>query len=139
MNATIYTDASHCEKNGISACGFCVLVGGKLIKHQVLVLEGIAHIAAAEIYAITTAMQWAYLLPGIKSAYVNTDCAMATSTKRTHGWLKDFRETIELFKESGIGITINWVRAHQNNHYNNLVDRHCNKALKIYVARKGRT
>lgn len=135
MIVVAYTDASHCHKNNVSACGYCVLVNGKMVKHEVTLVGGLRVSDQAEAYAVTAALQYAFLIQGVKSITINTDWRTVTTMKewRLKKYFTELYDTIEIIREHRIGLTLTYVRGHSNNELNNLVDKSCLKTLRQFI------
>jgi len=131
MTVTCYTDASHNQYKDIAACGYCVLLEGKIVKHEVILVEGFGGAGPAEVFAITKALQYAFLLKGTTGIIINTDYlpVIQMNKKRKKTW-QEYHETVEIIKEHNIWIRIKHVAAHQNNKLNNMIDESCRKELR---------
>lgn len=133
MTATVYSDASFCYKTDVAACGFCAIVEGKLIKHQVQLVANLGTPAICEIFALTEAIQFAFLIPGVTKIVAFTDYEPILTRKKTRSKYEDLDITIEICRESGISVSICHVKGHSGDKYNTIVDKSCNKSLKKYL------
>lgn len=145
MTVTCYTDASYSHEKNISACGFCVLVGGKMVKHEISLVEGLGGPGQSEVYAITAALQYAFLMEGVTGIILHTDFMpiitrrhdkKRTGNRRPKLDYQDFYDTVEVIKEHNIWIRITYVNAHADNWVNNLVDEACRQNLRKVVSGK---
>lgn len=141
MNALAYTDASHCHITGLSACSFAVLVDGRMIKHEVVLIANCNRSGDAEVYAACLALQYSFLLPGVKRIQLNTDYLPLTWIRRTrrdkkHQNTAEFLDTLEIIQDHGIVLSISHVKAHGNDKINNLVDKSSRTQLRKYLKDK---
>jgi ribonuclease HI len=136
MTAVAYTDASYSSEKDISACGYVVLVDGKVINHEVLLVEGLKTPTNAEIFAVIKAAEYCFMINGVKNITINTDCKTIISRKRSRRHHMDLDETIAMIKEEGIGLNLVHVRGHKGNYFNNLVDESCLQNLRAYINSK---
>lgn len=133
MTAIVYSDASYSYKQDISACGFCVLVDGALVKHQVQLISGIGATHKAEIFALVCAIQFAFLLNGVTEIKAYTDYLSVITRKSKKLIYRDLDETLGMCLENGITVTIDHVKAHSGDEFNTLVDKSCHSNLKKYL------
>lgn len=135
MTVTCYTDASHNQYKDIAACGYCVLLEGKIVKHEVVLVEGLGSAGHGEVFAITKALQYAFLLKGVTGIIINTDYLPIITAKNKNKKIisQEFNETIDIIKEHDIWIRIKYVAAHQNSRLNNMIDESCRKQLRKVV------
>lgn len=138
MVVLAYTDASYNPHINVAACGFCVLANGKMIKHEVTLVEGLGNSTEAEIFSVVLALQYAFLVKSVDSIFINTDCKTIVDMKNKKTLALELYETLEIIKEHKIGVTIQHVRAHGTNRMNNKVDRSCNKSLKQFIIENGK-
>lgn len=135
-NILIYTDASYSKDRKLAACGYVILRDGKMIKHEVLLLDNVVSIDDAELYAICFALKVAYSEQMVRRICVNTD-SMNIHTQ----WLKypekdKFFQLEKLRKKiqnKGILFAMNYVKGHANNRHNNLIDQSCRKILRTHL------
>ena len=137
MTVVCYTDASYRKDFDIAACGYCVLVGAKMIKHEVVLVSDIGSPANAEIYAIVQAAQFAFMINGVESIIIYTDYKAAVDGKKSGNKYKELRETIKMVLEYGIKIELVFVKGHSTNKHNNLVDQTCRFNLRKYINENG--
>ena len=132
MTAIVYTDASFKYPDKVAASGHIILINGVMVKHQVHLLE-ISNSHCAEIYAVTTAIQEAFLIKGVKQIFVNTDHQAIITRKYKRPKYQDLDDAIEKSWQAGIPVTINHVRGHAENRYNIFIDKSCGDMLKKYL------
>lgn len=137
MTVVCYTDASYRHEYDIAACGFCVLVSGKIIKHEVKLVSGLKSPSNAEVFAITEAAQFAYLMEGVSKIYIRTDHESTVKRRKKRARFADLNATLEIIKESGIEIHIQHVKGHSTDWHNNLVDKQCRNNLRKYIRENG--
>lgn len=137
MTVVCYTDASYRKEFDIAACGYCMLVAGKMIRHEVKLVAGLGSPSNAEIFAITEAAQLAYLMEGVSKIFIRTDHESTVKRRKKRARFADLNITLDIIKESGIEIQIQHVKGHSTNHHNNLVDRHCRNNLRKYIKENG--
>lgn len=133
MTAVVYTDASYCHKSDVGACGFIVILNGKMIKHEVELVSGLKTPTNAEIHAIVSGIQYAFLIKNVRSITVNTDCKTTVVNRKGRKQYKELNETIQIIKEARIGFSIFYVRGHSENRFNNIIDQSCNASLRKYL------
>lgn len=119
------------------------MVEERTIKHTAEVMEGISDIGVAESYAMAQGLQWTFMLQSVKCVVAYTDRQSLVNlsmtkkirlhTRKRH---KEYLETIAMFQESGIQLTINYVKGHSGDKYNTMVDKSCSKFLKTYLKKK---
>jgi len=137
MTVVCYTDASYRKEYDIAACGYCVLVKGKMIKHSVVLVSDIGGPGHAEIYSIVQAAQFAFMLGGVKSIIIYTDYQAAVDGSRRGLRYKELKETMEMVRDFGVHIELNFVKAHSTCKHNNLVDKQCRHNLRKYIKENG--
>lgn len=130
MTVVAYTDASHCPKLHIAACGYCLLAAGRLIKHSITLLDNISSPGKAEKYAITEGLQAAFLVKGVSGIIIKTDYKGAVNQFEDGAHKGELKETIEMIREYGISIQFSYVRAHRGHYYNTIIDESCRKELR---------
>jgi ribonuclease HI len=130
MTVTLYTDASFDHHSKSAACGFCLLIAGKLVKHQVLLVGNVEKPCDAEIFAITQAIQCAFLLPGVTKISAHTDYLPILTRKKRRWRYAELDETLNMCAENNILVAITYVKAHSGDKYNTLVDVSCRQNLK---------
>lgn len=133
MTVVVYTDASYCERSDIAACGYVILVDGKMKKHDILFVRGLKKPSNAEIFSIVQALQYSFLINGVKSITVNTDHKPTVTRRKKKLIFKELDDTVELIREYSISVQFFHVKGHSNNYYNNLVDESCNQNLKSFL------
>lgn len=134
MTAVVYTDASHDHIRKIAACGYCIVVKGRLQKVEVYLYSHVQTTTHAETLAITAGMQNAFDIKGVKQIVINSDSRNALSNisaKRILYDNQDVFDTIEVFNQFSISFKFNHVRGHNGNKYNELVDYYCNTHLRL--------
>jgi len=136
MTVVVYTDASYDKEKDIAACGYCVLVNRKLIKHQVLFLSGLGKVSQAEILSIVKALEYSFLVNGVSKIIVNTDYESIVKRVRAKKGFEEFDATMEIIKEHDIEVQLNHVRAHKGDRFNTLVDRSCLYGLREYLEKQ---
>lgn len=70
MTAVVYTDASHDQRIKIATCGYCIVLDGKLIKHEVYLYENVRTNNDAETLAITIGLQQAFAIKGVNTDFI---------------------------------------------------------------------
>jgi ribonuclease HI len=133
MTVIAYTDASHCHITGVSACGFVVLVDGHIIKHEVLLIHGLDGSQAAELYSIVHAPQYCFMLDGVRSIRLKTDCQTVVNRVKRKKKYQELNDTIEMIQEYGIFVSVSFVKSHSKCEMNNLVDNSSRKQLREYL------
>jgi ribonuclease HI len=138
MIAVVYSDASYCHKNDIAACGFIVLFGHRIVKHQVILVKGLKTPTGAELYSLVVGIQYAFLLNDVKSIQANTDCIALVNKVKSRKKYAELFDTIEIVEEFGIGFTLRHVKGHAYNKYNNKIDNSCITELRKYLQKDKR-
>jgi len=139
MTVVCYTDASYRKEYDIAACGYCVLVKGKMIKHEVLLVSEIGGPGQAEVYSIVQAAQFAFMMEGVKKILIHTDYKSAVDRKNRHRMnkkcerYKELKETIEMITDFGVQIELFFVKGHSTCKHNNIVDKGCRHNLRKYI------
>lgn len=133
MELIVYTDASYCFHSDIAACGFVVVKDREIIKHEVIMVAGLKTPTNAEIFSIVSALQYSFLVVGVKGINLNTDCKPIVTARKKRKKFLEMYDTIDIIREYGIGVTINFVKGHSNNWYNNLIDKSCITQLRKYI------
>ncbi len=141
MTIIAYSDASFCEKNMVAACGFILLLNGRTIRHHITIVGGINSSFFSETYAVTIAIQNAFLYPGVKKIILYTDVAglaykRIKKKKRNTVYMSDLVDTLEIAQEYGVKVILLHVRAHSDNKFNNLVDISSRNQLRKYLNHK---
>lgn len=142
MIVEVYSDASHCDKNNVAACGFAALSNGKLIKHEVMLLGNVRSVYLAEFKAAINGLQYGFLLDGVTKVILYTDCLSIVDyrkrmrSKRKSFYVIEFIETIETILECGVEVECVYVKAHSDNKMNNFIDQSSRKELRMYLKTK---
>ena len=131
MNVVVYTDASHCNKTKLAACGFAVLVNGRLSKLTVVMMSDVHSSGHAEVYAAIYGLQYAFLLQEVKCITLNVDyeSIIFKSRKLNRVPYSELHATIQTIGDYSVILNLKKVKAHSDDRYNNLVDKHCNRVL----------
>lgn len=137
MTVVCYTDASYRKEYDIAACGYCVRVFGKMVKHCVEIIYNIGGPGHAEVYAIVQAAQFAFMIKGVEIIIIYTDYQGAVDGRKRGKKYDELRKTIEMISDFGINIELIYVKAHSINKHNNLVDRECRANLRKYIKENG--
>lgn len=133
MEAVVYSDASYCHKNDISACGFLVIQYQRIIKHQILIVSGLKTPTRADAWALTTGIQYAFLLDGVRHIAAYTDCIAVVRAKTYNKKYTDLTITIEIIQDHQISFKLHHVKGHSTNKYNIMIDKSCNSELRKYL------
>ena len=73
MTVICYSDASYDLNTGIAVCGYCVIAGGKLIKHDNFIVEKTGNCGSAEVFAAMKCLEYAFLIPNVSNIILHTD------------------------------------------------------------------
>ena len=137
MTVTVYTDASHCQRTDIAVCGFAIVVNDVLVRHQVVIISECKTSGDAEFYAATLGLQEAFMQKDVLNINLMVDFIAICFFKNAYKAKKkprahEYSETIKMIVEEGIGLSVNHVKAHNKNVYNNKVDLSCRNTLRKY-------
>jgi len=141
MILTAYTDASYCDRTKIAVCGFSVYSEGRLIKNQLVIIEGFSHVGWAESSAISEALQYCFLQKGVTGIELHTDQILARDKERRAA-LPKFREVNEVLDicwDHKIFVNIHYVKSHQkgllttHEKRHGLLDQSCRTQLRKYL------
>lgn len=142
MTIKVYTDASYYWQKDIAACGYVVINGLDVLKHEVVIVEKIKNIDHAEFFSIYHALQVAFLVKDVSLVNIFSDSQQALKICRREGFfnrkgyailLDDFFELLLLFKEHNIEVNFHKVKAHTEDHFNKMVDCSSRKQLRKYL------
>lgn len=140
MTVVVYSDASHCPQKKVAACGYVLIIEGKLVKHIVVLMENVPTCTAAEFLSANMGIQEAYLQKGVTKIILYTDCNTIITHRGGIGSTKfmadELSETVEMLKEDGIILTKKHVKAHNKDFYNEKIDRSCRNELRKLTALK---
>lgn len=136
----IYTDASFCDKLKVAACGIYILINGKPLKHLVFMVGNIENPGDAENFAVVLAIRQLGHLYYKDSVTINTDYKSIVTFYRKNCKRKKELKSIEndlklcmlILKNNQARVTFNYVRAHNGNEFNTLVDIACRNHLREY-------
>ena len=131
MKVTIYTDASSNQYKSISACGYILLKNGRILKHEITLVDEMKCSHEAECYAVFLSLIECFKFKNITQVNINSDNLMVIHTLR--GKLKNtklagnkyfimLQECMETYKQLNIALKVYKVKAHSNNEMNNKVD-----------------
>lgn len=140
MTIVVYTDASYCNRKMVAACGYVLIIEGKMVKHTVVLAENVPTCTAAEFLSANLAIQEAYLHKGVTEIIIYTDCNTIITHRggmgsRSKFMADELAETMEMLQEDGITLTKKHVKGHNNNFYNEKVDRSCRNELRKLTAK----
>lgn len=133
MTAVVYTDASYSSRLDVAACGFVLLVDGRIVRHSVTLVEGLGKPSAAEHYAMVEGLQAAYMVRGVTEIKLKTDhkatVELMTKPRLRCKLPKELKETIYMIIDDSILFFAYHVKAHASNKMNNKVDAACRETL----------
>lgn len=140
MTVIVYSDGSHCPRTKVAACGYVLLVDGKVIKHQVILL-GDCSSGDGEFYAAIVGLQEAYLQKGVTEIHLYVDYTGVIYFRngfraKQKPLAKEFHETKLMIREDGIELKISHVKGHSTDKYNIKVDTSCRDHLRKYLKTK---
>lgn len=136
MTVTGYTDASHCDINDISACGYVLMSEDRMFKHEMYIVTGLEKSTNAEIFSIVQCLQYSFLINGVKRIAVYSDCKSivnCVNRKRRRKELVELIETIDIIREYGISVGLYFVKSHASDWYNNFIDKSCIHNLRTFL------
>lgn len=135
MEAVAYTDCSYSDKYKIASVGFIATLKGQVVKHEIKFLAGVNSTRDAELYAVNEALQFLFLIDGVKNIQINTDFAQIAYMKISskNPLFVEMKEILSIIKEHKIGVTINHVWGHSGNFYNEKIDKSCRKQLRKFI------
>lgn len=137
MRVIVYTDASYNDIYDIAACGYVVIINGEVVMHRVRILTNIGCSGNAEVYAAADGSQYAFLIPGVTEIRIRTDYHSLTQKRRGGRrrnliWT-ELLETIEMIRESKIKFGLDYVKGHNGNKYNTIIDESCRTELRKHI------
>lgn len=142
MEVVVYTDASVCPTTKYAACGFIALRGTKSIKHEITLMSSIWSSKCAEYKAVSFALQYCFLLNGVKEIILYTEMdhivnwSFTEKQKRYYPYIQEIVDVCEIIREHGVEIKFMYVKAHSHNRYNDIVDKSVLKALRDFLKQR---
>jgi ribonuclease HI len=135
--AVLYTDASFDFYFKISCCGYFLIYKDEPINLVSKEFNRIYNTTQAEEKAISIALQDAFLLPDVNKIIVYTDSEAALyKVKKNKFFYTDLGEVLEVIKEHNIEVDFRYIKGHNGDKYNEMVDNWCRNKLKEFRTKK---
>lgn len=142
MIIKVYTDASYYWQRDIAACGYVILNGVEMLKHEVVIVERIHGVEHAEFFSVYNALQHAFLVKEVAVISIFCDSQTVVNFCMGHSGFKrkgvnalvaDLLELLGMFKEEKIVVHFHKVKAHSKDHFNTMVDKSSRTHLRKYL------
>lgn len=139
MEVVVYTDASLCDNTHVAACGFIVYYGTKSICHEITLFDNVRSSNTGEIKAISLALQYCFLLEGVKNIILYTEIESVVlwrfNSRRVRGscTLREMMAVVDIIKEYGVEIEFRKVKAHSHDRRNDTIDISVRKVLRDHL------
>lgn len=131
--AVVYTDTSYDFYFKIACCGYFLIYKDEPINLISKEVTRIYNTTQAEEKAISIALQDAFLLPNVNKIIVHTDSeAVICKVEKNKFFLTELGEVLEMIKEYNIEVNFSYIKGHNGDKYNGMVDNWCRIKLKEF-------